>query len=53
MQTLKNNKCLTCGGDVILSEDGKHGECSYCHRRYEYESGLTDDKSIIDYEQAT
>lgn len=53
MQTLKNNKCLTCGGDIILSEDGKHGECSYCHRRYEYESGLTDDKSIIDYEQAT
>ena len=53
MQTLKNNKCLTCGGDVILSEDGRHGECSYCHRRYEYESGLTDDKSIIDYEQAT
>ena len=53
MQNLKNNKCLTCGGDVILSEDGKHGECSYCHKRYEYESGLTDDKSIIDYEQAT
>ena len=53
METLKNSKCLTCGGDVILSEDGKHGECSYCHRRYEYESGLTDDKSIIDYEQAT
>ena len=36
-----------------MSEDGRHGECSYCHRRYEYESGLTDDKSIIDYEQAT
>ena len=53
MQTLKNNKCLTCGGDIILSEDGKHGECCYCHRKYEYESGLTDDKSIIDYEQAT
>lgn len=52
MQTLKNNKCLTCGGDIILSEDGNHGECSFCHRRYEYESGLTDDKSIIDYKQA-
>lgn len=53
MQTLKNNKCLTCGGDIILSEDRKHGECGYCHRKYEYESSLTDDKSIIDYEQAT
>ena len=53
MNKLYTPRCMTCGGDIILSEDGKHGECSDCHRRYEYESGLTDDKSIIDYEQAT
>lgn len=53
MKTLKTWKCMACGGDIILSDDGKSGECSFCHRKYEFGSSLTDDKSIIDYEQAT
>ena len=29
-------KCVECGGNILISSDGKRGKCEYCDQEYFY-----------------
>ena len=51
-EKLRSIVCLHCGGEVIISEDGKTATCKYCRKSYKIGSSLSDG-ATIDFALAT
>lgn len=44
-------KCVECGGNILISSDGKRGKCEYCDQEYFYkeekDSALVNERKMV------